>query len=46
MSKEVFLIRNFEVVNIPLHVKEIEANIDSLSYRLTSLRYSSDIELA
>ncbi len=45
MSKEVFLIRNFEVVNIPLHVKEIEANIDSLSYRLTSLRYSSDIEL-
>jgi hypothetical protein len=40
MSKEVFLIRNFEVVNIPRHVKEIEANIDSLSYRLTSLRYT------
>jgi hypothetical protein len=39
MSKEVFLIRNFEV-------REIEANIDSLSDRLTSLRYSSDIELA
>jgi hypothetical protein len=45
MSKEVFLIRNFEVVNITLHLREIEANINSLSYRLTSLHYSSDIEL-
>jgi hypothetical protein len=44
-TKRIFLIKDYEVVTIPLHLLEIEAAIDSLTYRLISLQYSSDIEL-
>jgi hypothetical protein len=40
------MITNYEIVQIPLHLVEIESAIDSLSYRLTSLKYSSDAEMA
>jgi hypothetical protein len=40
------MITGYEVVQILLHLVEIESAIDSLSYRLTSLKYSTDAEMA
>jgi hypothetical protein len=45
-TKKVYLIRDYDVVLFPLHLVEIEAALDSLFYRLTSLQYSTDVELA
>jgi hypothetical protein len=45
-TKKVFLIKDYDIISIPLHLNEIEAALDSLSYRLTSLQYSNNVELA
>ncbi len=45
-TKKVYIIKDYDVANIPLHLIEIEAALDSLTYRLTSLQYCTDIELA
>ncbi len=41
-TKKVYFIKDHDVANIPLHLIEIEAALDSL----TSLQYCTDIELA
>jgi len=45
-TKRVYLIKDYDIVVIPLHLVEIEAALDSLTYRLISLQYSTDVELA
>ncbi len=42
--KQVFLLKDYSIVSLPLHLKEIETTIDNLHYRLSSIRYSSDLE--
>ena len=37
-TKKVYLIKDYDIVLIPLHLVEIEAVLDSLTYRLTSLQ--------
>ena len=46
LTKQVFLIKDYKIISLPLHLLEIESAIDSLTYRLTSLKYSSDVEMA
>ena len=45
-SKEVYLLKDFTVISLPLYINSIESQIDSIHYRLTSMRYASDIEFS
>jgi len=43
-TKHVFLIESYSIMDIPLHIRDIHAAIDNLKYKLSNVRYSTDLE--